>query len=62
MISYTGALIKHKPTKSSRPTTTTTTTPGTTTTGTTTTPAQCQDVDNDGDQQAGGPDDGDGCL
>jgi predicted lipoprotein with Yx(FWY)xxD motif len=61
VISYTGALIKHKPTKTPT-TTTTTTTPGTTTTGTTTTPSQCQDLDNDGDQQAGGPDDGDGCL
>jgi predicted lipoprotein with Yx(FWY)xxD motif len=57
VMSYTGAIIKHKPT------TTTTTTPGTTTlptTGTSTVP--CQDGDNDGDENAGGPDDGDGCL
>ena len=59
VISYTGALIKHKPTK----TTTTTTTPSTTTTtGTTTVPSQCSDSDNDGDQQTGGADDGDGCI
>lgn len=63
VISYTGALIKHKPTKTTTTTTTTpTTTTPTTTTGTTTIPSQCQDMDNDGDQQAGGPDDGDGCI
>jgi predicted lipoprotein with Yx(FWY)xxD motif len=60
VISSTGVPIKHKPTTT---TTTTTTTPGTTTVGGTgTSTIACQDGDNDGDQNAGGPDDGDGCL
>jgi predicted lipoprotein with Yx(FWY)xxD motif len=57
-----GTLIKHKPTTGT-PTTstpTTTTVPGTTTT--TGVPQPCQDGDNDGDENAGGLDDGDGCL
>jgi predicted lipoprotein with Yx(FWY)xxD motif len=56
-----GAVIKHMPTTT---TTTTTTTPGTTTTtgGTGTSTIACQDGDNDGDENAGGADDGDGCL
>ena len=63
VLSPSGALIKHKPTKGGGSTTTTsTTTTGTNTTSTTTTPAQCSDSDNDGDQNAGGPDDADGCI
>ena len=66
VLSPSGALIKHKPTKgggSTTTTTTSTTTTGTnTTTSTTTTPSQCSDSDNDGDQNAGGPDDADGCI
>ncbi|MGH2935748.1 MAG: COG4315 family predicted lipoprotein [Gaiellaceae bacterium] len=38
----------------------TTTTPKTTTTSTN--PSQCSDDDGDGDANAGGPDDGDGCI
>jgi predicted lipoprotein with Yx(FWY)xxD motif len=61
VITPTGAIIKHKATTT---TTTTTTTTNTTTTtgGTGTSTVACQDGDNDGDQNAGGPDDGDGCL
>jgi predicted lipoprotein with Yx(FWY)xxD motif len=64
VLSPSGALIKHKPTKGGggSTTTTTTTTTGTNTTSTTTTPSQCSDSDNDGDQNAGGPDDADGCI
>ncbi len=64
VLSPSGALIKHKPTKGGggSTTTTSTTTTGTNTTSTTTTPSQCSDSDNDGDQNAGGPDDADGCI
>jgi hypothetical protein len=66
VLSPSGALIKHKATKGGGgggTKTTTTTSSTTTTTGTSTTsPSQCTDLDNDGDQNAGGPDDGDGCL
>ena len=65
VLSPSGALIKHKPHKgggSSTTTTTSTTTTGTNTTTSTTTPSQCSDADNDGDQNAGGPDDADGCI
>jgi predicted lipoprotein with Yx(FWY)xxD motif len=62
VLTPSGALIKHMPTTTT--TTTTTTTPGTTTTtgGTGTSTVACQDGDNDGDENAGGADDGDGCL
>lgn len=61
VMSPTGAVIKHKVKKT---TTGTTTTISSTTTvvQTTSTPSQCLDDDNDGDQNVGGPDDGDGCL
>jgi predicted lipoprotein with Yx(FWY)xxD motif len=70
VLAPSGALIKHKPTKgggsgggggggSTTTTTTTTTSTSTTAPGG---PSQCDDSDNDGDQNAGGPDDGDGCL
>jgi predicted lipoprotein with Yx(FWY)xxD motif len=72
VLSSSGAVIKHKATKGGGGTTTTTTSTstsatGTTTTGTTTTSTNgaCpggQDSDNDGDQNVGGPDDGDGCI
>jgi predicted lipoprotein with Yx(FWY)xxD motif len=68
VLSTSGALIKHKASSGGggSSTTTSSTTTGattTTTTGTTTTGKQaCQDSDNDGDQDAGGPDDGDGCI
>ena len=69
-----GALIKHKPTKGGggssggggggggTTTTTTTTTSTSTTQGGGGGGGACDDQDNDGDQNAGGPDDGDGCL
>jgi len=73
VLSASGQVIKHKAsaggggstTTSTTTTTTSTTTTGTstTTTGTTTTGnSACQDADNDGDQNGGGPDDGDGCI
>jgi predicted lipoprotein with Yx(FWY)xxD motif len=70
VLSPSGALIKHKPTKSGGGGGTTTTTTSTSTTGTSTTTTStsttgtstCSDADNDGDQNAGGPDDGDGCI
>jgi predicted lipoprotein with Yx(FWY)xxD motif len=75
VLSSSGAVIKHKATKTgggggtttTTTTSTNTTTTGTTTTGTTTTSTNgaCpggQDSDNDGDQNVGGPDDGDGCI
>jgi len=72
VLSASGQVIKHKAsaggggsTTTTTTTTTSTTTTGTstTTTGTTTTGnSACQDADNDGDQNGGGPDDGDGCI
>jgi predicted lipoprotein with Yx(FWY)xxD motif len=71
VLAPSGALIKHKATKGGGSgggggggSTTTTTTTTTTSTSTTAPggPSQCDDSDNDGDQNAGGPDDGDGCL
>ena len=63
VLSPSGALIKHKANKGGGGSTTTTTTSSTTTTSTsTTTTSACGDADNDGDVNAGGPDDGDGCL
>jgi predicted lipoprotein with Yx(FWY)xxD motif len=59
VLSPSGAVIKHKATTGGG---TTTTTPTTTTGGTGTSTVACDDGDNDGDQNAGGPDDGDGCL
>jgi len=61
VLSPSGAVIKHKATTGGGTTTTTTNTT-TTTGGTGTSTIACQDGDNDGDQNAGGPDDGDGCL
>jgi predicted lipoprotein with Yx(FWY)xxD motif len=52
VLAPSGAVIKKK--RHSSGTTTTTTT--------TTTPTQCSDDDGDGDQSAGAPDDGDGCV
>jgi predicted lipoprotein with Yx(FWY)xxD motif len=69
VLSASGQVIKHKPSKTTTTTTTTTTSTtttgaNTTTTSTTTTPSnsQCVDADNDGDQSGGGPDDADGCI
>jgi predicted lipoprotein with Yx(FWY)xxD motif len=76
VLSPSGAVIKKKVSKGGggggTTTTSTTTGNGTTTTSTTTTttsttmggacPPGTADADNDGDQSAGGPDDGDGCL
>lgn len=78
VLSTSGAVIKHKATSTSTSTTTTTSTSstvvGTTTTSTTTTGTSTSststngacpggiDSDNDGDQNDGGPDDGDGCI
>lgn len=67
VLAPSGALIKHKPTKGGgggggSTTTTTGTNTTTTTTSTTTGSGACDDADNDGDENAGGPDDGDGCL
>jgi predicted lipoprotein with Yx(FWY)xxD motif len=71
VLSASGAVIKHKPTKTTSTTTTSTTTAGTTTStgGTTTTGTSTNgacpggdDSDNDGDQNDGGPDDNDGCI
>jgi len=67
VITTTGQVIKHKPTKGggtgTTPTTSTTTsTPSTTTTTPNTCPAGTTDQDGDGDQNAGGVDDADGCL
>ena len=59
VITPTGTVIKHKPTGGTT-TTPTTTTPSTTTT--TPNPVCGTDQDGDGDQNAGGVDDGDGCL
>jgi predicted lipoprotein with Yx(FWY)xxD motif len=77
VLSTSGAVIKHKASSGggggggTTTTSSTTTVGGTTTTTTTTTtsttmggacPPGTSDADNDGDQSAGGPDDGDGCL
>ena len=63
VLSPSGALIKHKANKGGGSTTTTTTSSTTTSTTTgTPPPSSCSDADNDGDQNGGGPDDGDGCL
>jgi predicted lipoprotein with Yx(FWY)xxD motif len=60
VMSPSGAIIKVKPHASGGGGGGTTTTTKTTTTSTT--PQQCSDDDGDGDESAGGPDDGDGCI
>lgn len=61
VMSPSGAIVKKKPhSGSSGGSGGTTTTPKTTTTGPTST--VCSDDDGDGDESAGGPDDGDGCI
>lgn len=66
VLGRTGMLIKKKPTAST--TSSSSSSPSsssyhpTTTKATTTTKYICSDDDGDGDQSAGGPDDGDGCI
>jgi predicted lipoprotein with Yx(FWY)xxD motif len=71
VLTPSGALIKHKPhsggttstsSSSTSNSTTSTSSSHTSSTTTSTTSSKCDDADNDGDQSAGGPDDGDGCL
>jgi predicted lipoprotein with Yx(FWY)xxD motif len=67
VLTPSGALIKHKPhsggtTSTSSSTSSSSSSTTSTSSSHTTSSNSCSDADNDGDQSAGGPDDGDGCL